>query len=281
MKPEYWSNPDGVNIATYKWVPARVDKIVYLVHGYADYALAYEKVVNALNAINIAVYAHEHYAHGKSGPVPVDSPARCQIPSLERAARDVIIRAEMAKEAHPGCPLFVYGHSLGGLISALVACNEPHLMDGLILEAAAFQIHPKTGKWYLILGAKILNWIMPSIKVGGLEFWSISRKTSVCDKKEEIYPLYGDVGGCTAGFAVHMINTQNDVLSRLDQIKVKALIATGTHDILTAESGSRQAHAKMSNSTLKIYQGAYHALHDELDETTAEYIDDVVAFIQS
>ena len=66
-------------------------------------------------------------------------------------------------------------------------------MDGLILEAAAFQIHPKTGKWYLILGAKILNWIMPSIKVGGLEFWSISRKTSVCDKKEEIYPLYGDV----------------------------------------------------------------------------------------
>ena len=104
-----------------------------------------------------------------------------------------------------------------------------------------------------------------------------------------------NLGGCTAGFAVHMINTQNDVLSRLDQIKVKALIATGTHDILTAESGifkvkfhfftkksgSRQAHAKMSNSTLKIYQGAYHALHDELDETTAEYIDDVVAFIQS
>ena len=46
-----------------------------------------------------------------------------------------------------------------------------------------------------------------------------------------------NLGGCTAGFAVHMINTQNDVLSRLDQIKVKALIATGTHDILTAESG--------------------------------------------
>ena len=112
---------------------------------------------------------------------------------MERAARDVIIRAELAKEAHPGCPLYVYGHSMGGLIAALVACNEPHLMDGLILEAAAFQIHPKTGKWYLILGAKILNWIMPSIKVGGLEFWSISRKKSVCDNKEQIYPLYGDV----------------------------------------------------------------------------------------
>ena len=41
----------------------------------------------------------------------------------------------------------------------------------------------------------------------------------------------------TAGFAVHMINTQNDVLNRLDQIKVKTLIATGTDDILTAESG--------------------------------------------
>ena len=52
-----------------------------------------------------------------------------------------------------------------------VACNEPNALDGLILEAAAFQIHPKTGKWYLILGAKILNWIWPSIKVGGVGVW--------------------------------------------------------------------------------------------------------------
>ena len=90
-----------------------------LVHGYADFALAYEKVVKAILALGGAVYAHEHYAHGKSGPVPLDSPARCQIPSLERAARDVIIRAEMAKENHPDCKLFIYGHSMGGLIAAL------------------------------------------------------------------------------------------------------------------------------------------------------------------
>ena len=49
----------------------------------------------------------------------------------------------------------------------------------------------------------------------------------------------------TAGFAVHMINTQNDVLNRLDQIKVKTLIATGTDDILTAESGVYWAEIKI------------------------------------
>ena len=75
------------------------------------------------------------------------------------------------------------------------------------------------------------------LEIRSKEFWSISRKKEVCDSKESLYPLYGDVGGMTARFAVHMINTQNDVLNRLDQINVKTLIATGTDDILTAESG--------------------------------------------
>ena len=37
----------------------------------------------------------------------------------------------------------------------------------------------------------------------------------------------------------------------------------------------------MRNSCLKVYTGAYHALHDELDETTEEYITDVIGFIES
>ena len=109
----------------------------------------------------------------------MNSPERCQIPCLQSAARDVVIRAKKVKEAHPGIKLFIHGHSMGGLLTALIACNEKQLMDGIIFSAAAFEIHPDTAQWWKVLGAKVLNWIMPNLKVGGVSFDGLSRKESV------------------------------------------------------------------------------------------------------
>ena len=103
----------------------------------------------------------------------------------------------------------------------------------------------------------------------------------VCKEKERLYALYGDVGGCTAAMAVQMINVQQDILSRIDQIKKPSLICTGSGDKITAASGSYEAHKKIKNSTLKEYEGALHAIHDELDETTEQFMTDILDFIQA
>lgn len=93
--------------------------------------------------------------------------------------------------------------------------------------------------------------------------------------------MYGDVGGCTAAMAVQMINVQQDILSRIDQVKKPSLICTGSADKITAASGSHDAHKKIKNSILKEYEGALHNLHDELDETTEQFMSDVLDFIQT
>ena len=41
-------------------------------------------------------------------------------------------------------------------------------------------------------GAKILNWIAPKTKVGGVEFHNISRNIDVNKEKERLYPEVGD-----------------------------------------------------------------------------------------
>ena len=92
--------------------------------------------------------------------------------------------------------------------------------------------------------------------------------------------MVGDNGGCTAAMAVQMMNLQQNVLTRIEEIKKPSLICTGTGDKITAPSGSHLAHGKIENSILKEYEGAFHSLHDELDETTEQYISDILAFIQ-
>ena len=93
--------------------------------------------------------------------------------------------------------------------------------------------------------------------------------------------MVGDNGGCSAAMAVQMLNLQQDVLSRIDQIDKPSLICTGTGDRVTSPAGSRLAHTKIKNSILKEYEGAYHSLHAELDETTEQYITDLLEFVQA
>ena len=68
---------------------------------------------------------------------------------------------------------------MGSLLTALIACNEPQLMDGLIFSAGAFEIHSETGYWWKALAAKLLNWVIPTLKLGKGSFDAISRKESV------------------------------------------------------------------------------------------------------
>lgn len=200
---------------------------------------------------------------------------------MNHAARDLNLRVEEIKKKYPSLKCIIHGHSLGGLISTLMVKENPKCIDGLILEAPAFKIHEATAKWYIILGAKLLNSIAPKTKVGGVEFHNISRNIDVNKEKERLYPEYGDCGGMMAGTAVHMMAVQDKLMAQMNQIQVKTLICTGTDDKLTAFSGSEYAHSQFQNSEFKAYQGAYHALHDELPETTEAFMKDVQEFISA
>ena len=278
----FWKNPEGIELACYEWQPSNEPKFVfYLVHGYCDRLNAYPKLIEMINAIGGIIYAHDHFAHGKSGPYPKDHPKRCQIENLHHAARDVNFRVEEAKKKHPDIPLVVIGHSMGGLISALMVKENPENIDGLILEAPAFKIHEASAKWYLVLAGKILNRIAPEFKLAGGDVNFVSRDKDVCAECERLEPEYGDNGGMMARTAIHMLNVQTKLVTELNQIRVKTLVCQGTDDRLCSVEGSKQAHSQMPNSQIKLYEGAYHCLHDELPETTDAFLNDVKEFISA
>ena len=132
---------DGVKIACYQWLPGPDEPkfVVYISHGYADYACAYYNVVERILSIGGAVYAHDHYAHGKSGPFEVSHKQRCQLnksvfselgfsfnldASYEMAKQDLSLRIDVVKKRYPELKLCLYGHSMGGLISCMSVIKE-------------------------------------------------------------------------------------------------------------------------------------------------------------
>lgn len=115
--------------------------VLHIVHGLAEHSGRYLKSADALAAAGVIVYAHDHRGHGKTheasgGALPlgaVESPQG----QLPRLAADVgeLIAAEVKE--HPNLRFFVWGHSMGSLISQLyVASGKAAPLGSLILSGA-------------------------------------------------------------------------------------------------------------------------------------------------
>lgn len=275
-----WTNSAGDALACYKWTVEDPKFLVYISHGYAEHANRYSSVVGPMNELGGSVYSHDHSHHGESGPHPKKSQKRYDIDSFDDAAKDLADRIKIVRTENPDLPLILYGHSMGGLLALMTVISDQEIIQGLILEAPCLKIHPSTGAWWQILGAKLLGGIAPGLKVGKVDKKLITRNEAVVQSIIDDENC-ADNGGASAGFAVKMLKAQDEVMRLLDTITCKTLVASGTDDFLTCKSGSDFAAGKMKDCTYKVYDGSYHQIHAELDETVTHFITDLKDWIKT
>lgn len=92
----------------------------------------YDRLAAGLAARGVATYVHEQRGHGAS---PFRPSWRCDFGYRELVEHDLPSLAAHVRARHPGLPLLVGGHSLGGQLSALFAAAHPGMADGVVLIA--------------------------------------------------------------------------------------------------------------------------------------------------
>jgi alpha-beta hydrolase superfamily lysophospholipase len=102
----------GVNgaIVGRRWGGDDPEWIVVLAHGIGEHSGRYEHVAQALAEAGAVVYAPDHQGHGRS------EGERGLVADVELFVDDLRRVADLAVEEHPGLPLALLGHSLGGVI---------------------------------------------------------------------------------------------------------------------------------------------------------------------
>ena len=103
---------DGVRLHYRSW-PAPAERAVLLVsHGLGEHGGRYAQVAEELAAHGITVHAIDHRGHGRS------EGRRGHVAHFGEFVRDFeTFRVAVAKEHPSGAPLFLLGHSMGGLIA--------------------------------------------------------------------------------------------------------------------------------------------------------------------
>lgn len=130
---------DGTHgtLAVRQWPHPAPRCLALLAHGYGEHAGRYGELAARLTGHGAAVYAPDHAGHGRSAG------ERVLIADFEDVVTDVHTVADSARAAHPGLPLVLVGHSMGGLIAARYAQRYGDELSALVLSG------PVIGAWEL------------------------------------------------------------------------------------------------------------------------------------
>ena len=99
------------DIAVHDWGHDRPRFLALLVHGYGEHLGRYQYVARTLEAQGARVFGPDHIGHGLS------QGERVLIEDYDAVVDDVHHVAAHFQQRHPGVPLVIIGHSMGGMIA--------------------------------------------------------------------------------------------------------------------------------------------------------------------
>ena len=133
---------DGTRLSGTSWrAPGTSKALVALAHGVAEHSGRYEHVIAALRVHGYGVYAMDHRGHGRSGG------PRASIARFDDYVDDFDLLVQRARQQHPTTPVFVLGHSMGGLIAARYALRHQAELAGLVLSGPVLVIDEHVPRW--------------------------------------------------------------------------------------------------------------------------------------
>lgn len=140
--PEY-TDAHGVTITYYEWSATTPKAVVQIAHGLGEYAGRYTHVAEALVAAGYSVVADDHRGHGQTGLRQYDGD-RSKLGRLGPGGLRATIAAvrqlsELTREANPGVPLVLVGHSWGSLMAQILVNQRTDLYDGVVLTGTAYR----------------------------------------------------------------------------------------------------------------------------------------------
>jgi acylglycerol lipase len=190
--------------------------------------------------------------------------------SLLREMIDILVVS--CKKTFPGIPIFIYGHSLGGVIVLDYILRRNPKIKGAIVTSPWLRLSFEPSPAKLAI-ASVLKYILPWLmQPSGLNVNHISHDESVVEKYRTDPLVHGKI---SVGLFNETMAAGRYSLAHAPKLIIPALILHGSDDLITSPEGSREFAGKTKMAELKIWEGGYHELHNEpFKEEVFRYIAD-------
>jgi len=247
----------GLELYYQCWRPEGEPKAsLAVVHGFGEHSGRYGNVVNWFVPQGYAVYAFDLRGHGRS-PGP-----RGYVNEWAEFRGDVKSFLELVHEQEAGRPVFLLGHSMGGLIILEYVLHHPEGLAGVIASGpvlAQVGISP-----FLMTMSKILSGILPRLTLSTkLDATTISRDPAVVEAYVDD-PLVHSLG--TPRLSTELTQAIEWTQAHATEMRVPCLIVHGSADRLVPPEGSRVFYENMTlgDKERQVYEGYYHEVFNDI-----------------
>ena len=254
-----WIADDGLEMYGQDWTPdKKAQAVVCLVHGLGEHSGRYAHVGAAFSEARFVLSAFDLRGHGKSGG------QRGHFPSLDALMQDIRRHLALTCEKYSGLPLFLYGHSLGGLLVLNYGTYCEHTLIGVITTGAGLR-SPLLEQKAKITLSKIIGGMLPKMTIPtGLDPNGISRDPQVVRAYQQDPLVHGlaTLSGARVGFAA-----VERAFAHASEFPVPLLLMHGAADNITYPRGSQEyADLVQVDCTVKFWEGLYHEVHNEPEQ---------------
>lgn len=252
----FLSGRDGVRLFHRQWAVSDPKAICLLVHGIAEHSGRYAHVAEALNQRGFSVWAQDHRGHGRS------EGRRGDCRSLEMFVEDLNPPLHQIRSNPPSLPLFLIGHSLGGLIALAYAVRYPGGIRAVAVSSPALKLAHETPPLKVAVVSGIAR-LFPQIHFqNGVNPHLLCHDPAVV-KAYQQDPLVHRV--ITARCAVALRDAMRKSLDLAERLKIPCLIQqAGSDEVCDPNAAARFAQSADSGSVnFRLYEGLYHELYNE------------------
>jgi len=252
--------PSGPSLYYQSWIP--VDDciaILLLAHGLAEHSGRYEHFAAFFVARGYAVFALDHFGHGKSDG------DRCHIARFSQYTDGISLLLDRAREECPEIAVVLVGHSMGGLIATRFLIDRQADFAGCVLSGAAVKPAVELSSIQRLM-MRFFAKVLPRLRILSLDASQVSRDPAVVDRYRKDPLVF--TGKVTARLAEQLFSTMVWIEDKLTAIELPMLVLHGSADRLTLLEGSKMLHREISsrNKKLIIYEGLYHEVYNEPEQ---------------
>jgi alpha-beta hydrolase superfamily lysophospholipase len=251
------------------WRPAAPPRaVVAICHGFNSHSGLYAWSGEQFAQNGFAAYALDLRGRGRS------EGERFYVESFDDYVDDLGRLIELAKSREPGLPVFLLGHSAGGVVSCLYALEHQAGLAGLISEDFAFEVPAPA---FALAVLKGVSHLAPHAHSLALKNEDFSRDPAVVQAMNADPLIAGEAQPFATMAAI--VRADERLKTAFPRITLPLLIIHGTADKAAKPSGSRHFHerAGSADKTLRLYEGRYHDPLNDLGKD--EVMADILAWI--
>jgi len=266
------TTPGGRSLFRRSWLPAHPERLLLLIHGFAEHSGRYEHFGAWFAARGCAVHAFDHQGHGRSQGV------RAHVRRFGDFLDDLDAVLGAVRGEHPGLRPQLVGHSMGGLILTAFLCERAPDVASAVTSGAALALSENLSRGRIVT-ARVLRRLAPRLSLGaGLDPEGLSRDPEVVRAYLEDPLVFRKM---TTSLASELIRAIERTAKSAARVRVPILMLHGEADPICPAAGTRRFFEGLAVEPrqLQIYPELRHEIFNEPEHLRV--FEDVLAWVRA